>query len=298
MKNNIILVALLSAMVMVGYVGIVSADTVLIDQNFDNEITGSTPTGWIIFDPTYGSFTVDSSEYDGSSGKSGKYVDSSSSGGTEIYDTFSTQTGRLVLECTMKPTAISGLNTYFMLYIDDDTVERNGVNIYFRDGGYIAYYDGSYQNIQSYSANTWYKIKMIIDIPSNTYDIYIDNTLKVKDAHFNGRAAQLSRLNFGGSTQHMAIGYIDDIKLTAITPQPTQTLKEVPVGVDSDGDGWGDDKEKEMGTNPYSVDSDNDGINDPQDPNPTVPEQKTPGFNAIFAIAGLLAVIYLLRKRK
>jgi hypothetical protein len=54
---------------------------------------------------------------------------------------------------------------------------------------------------------------------------------------------------------------------------------EVPVGVDSDGDGWNDEKEREMGTNPYSVDSDGDGLKDPEDPNPTVPEEKkTPGF--------------------
>ena len=73
---------------------------------------------------------------------------------------------------------------------------------------------------------------------------------------------------------------------------------EVPVGADSDGDGWSDEKEKEMGTNPYSVDSDGDGLKDPEDPNPTVPEEKkkTPGFEAIFAITGLLAVGYVLKR--
>jgi PGF-CTERM protein/uncharacterized repeat protein (TIGR01451 family) len=73
---------------------------------------------------------------------------------------------------------------------------------------------------------------------------------------------------------------------------------EVPVGADSDGDGWSDEKEKEMGTNLYSVDSDGDGLKDPEDPNPTVPEEKkTPGFEVVFAIAGLLAVAYLWRRR-
>jgi hypothetical protein len=51
-----------------------------------------------------------------------------------------------------------------------------------------------------------------------------------------------------------------------------------------------------MRTNPYSVDSDGDGLKDPEDPNPTVPEKETPGFEAIFAIAGLLVMAYPLRR--
>jgi PGF-CTERM protein/uncharacterized repeat protein (TIGR01451 family) len=74
---------------------------------------------------------------------------------------------------------------------------------------------------------------------------------------------------------------------------------EVPVGADSDGDGWSDEKEREMGTNPYSVDSDGDGLKDAEDPNPTVPEEKkTPGFEAVFTVVGLLAVVYVLRRRR
>jgi hypothetical protein len=75
---------------------------------------------------------------------------------------------------------------------------------------------------------------------------------------------------------------------------------DIPDGADSDGDGWSDEKERVMGTNPYSVDSDSDGLKDSEDPNPTVPEQKTfiPGFGAIFAIVSLLAVTFGLRRVK
>ncbi len=87
---------------------------------------------------------------------------------------------------------------------------------------------------------------------------------------------------------------------TASNAMSLQVGGEVPVGADSDGDGWSDAKEQEMGTNPYSVDSDSDGLRDPEDPNPTVPEEGKglPGFEAVFAIAGLLAVAYLVRKRE
>ena len=39
---------------------------------------------------------------------------------------------------------------------------------------------------------------------------------------------------------------------------------------DSDGDGWTDDQEKLMQTDPYKIDTDGDGINDSEDPNPLV----------------------------
>ena len=48
------------------------------------------------------------------------------------------------------------------------------------------------------------------------------------------------------------------------------------IFADSDGDGWGDFKEKNAGTNPYNVDTDNDGIWDPHDPNPLIAFSTTP----------------------
>jgi hypothetical protein len=38
--------------------------------------------------------------------------------------------------------------------------------------------------------------------------------------------------------------------------------------VDSDGDGWTDEQEYEVGTDPFRVDTDGDGYGDPQDPDP------------------------------
>ena len=91
----------------------------------------------------------------------------------------------------------------------------------------------------------------------------------------------------------------DEIKEHYEGEQPViKPTEDVTVGIDSDRDGWSDEKEREMGTNPYSIDSDADGLKDPEDPNPTVPEKKTPGFEIVFAIVGMLAVTYLLRRRK
>jgi len=57
--------------------------------------------------------------------------------------------------------------------------------------------------------------------------------------------------------------------------KPTE---EVPVGIYSDGDGWSDEKEREMNTNPYRVDLDADGLKYLEDPNPAVLEKKLPDW--------------------
>lgn len=111
--------------------------------------------------------------------------------------------------------------------------------------------------------------------------------------------------------------YSQDLPSTAIKPGNSITLYVEPAppkGEDSDGDGWTDAQEIKAGTDPYKKDTDNDGYWDPQDPNPLdptipilsptltplppAPSPMSSAFEAIFAIAGLLAMAYLLGRRK
>ena len=88
----------------------------------------------------------------------------------------------------------------------------------------------------------------------------------------------------------ITIGNEQFVSTPVSTQEQTSTLK------DSDGDGWSDEKETSIGTNPYSVDSDSDGINDPQDPNPNVPEKTMSGFGVILAMIGII-IVFGFRRR-
>jgi PGF-CTERM protein len=124
---------------------------------------------------------------------------------------------------------------------------------------------------------------------NNTERVYLG--CKSDKDFFNGLIDEVKIYNHALSANE-----IQELYLSSQTPTPTLT----PSKLDSDGDGWSDEKEEAMGTNPYSIDSDKDGLNDPQDPNPTVPEEEKglPGFEAMFAIAGLLAVAHLALRRR
>ena len=79
-----------------------------------------------------------------------------------------------------------------------------------------------------------------------------------------------------------------------------QMISEIKVNgetvtkeTDSDGDGWNDEKEKQLGTNPYNKDTDGDGIIDPIDSNPLVPEEQIP-MNWIIILGAAAALILVL----
>jgi hypothetical protein len=105
---------------------------------------------------------------------------------------------------------------YFSCYIDSTDREDHGANIYFTPDGYLAYCDESgLHYVRTFSVNTWYRIKMEIDIPANTYDIYVDDSMVAHGAHFRyfGQTTHLNRINFGRNSWEMPIGFIDDISI-------------------------------------------------------------------------------------
>ncbi len=79
----------------------------------------------------------------------------------------------------------------------------------------------------------------------------------------------------------------DSERRIQLTSEITAGKAQQDSTMDSDGDGLSDEKEKIMGTNPYSRDTDGDGIVDSADANPLVPEKKIPGFTSLALVIGL-----------
>lgn len=208
----------------------------------DNETQGQPPNNWTVLEssPAVGSFTVsNSTDYVASGNNSGKFVDNSTAETLVAYRDFSQLNGTIIVSLSLKFPNCTGNRTGLEVSVDDGGF--NGSNIIFGDG-VIQYFDGSNglaTLMSSYVANRWYKIKFIMNIPSETYNIHVDDRLELASARFNGSCNQVHRIAITefSSPQpgsRLPAGYIDDIEVRTgiVIPNDFPTIQE---GIDAAG---------------------------------------------------------------
>jgi parallel beta-helix repeat protein len=200
-------------------------------QPFDNETTGAVPQNWTVSNPSAGSFVIDNTSFHGIGGKSARLVDNSTSDSPRPYVSFTPQNSTLVVSFSiMLNDSVSG-NAVVDLYVDDGSF--NGSDLMFENGG-IGYRGpaNSFVPLRSpFVPNRWYVIKMIMNIPENTYDIHIDDHLELLTAaSFTGPASQIERIilnETSGSTSLPTI-YLDDLEVrqSIVIPRDFATIQE------------------------------------------------------------------------
>ncbi|MGA2309903.1 MAG: NosD domain-containing protein [Candidatus Bathyarchaeia archaeon] len=196
-------------------------------QNFDNETAGGVPNAWVVNPASVGSFTVDSTtDFAVPGGNSAKFVDNSTTDAVTAFRYFTQQNGTIVFSFSVTMPYNTGNHTGLEVSVDDGSFD--GSNIIFKDGA-IQYFDGhsGLVTLSSYVSNVWYRIKFVMNVPFNTYDIHIDDHLDVAGAAFNGSCSQVQRMTITeysppsppGSL--LPIGYIDDIEGRGVIIVPT-----------------------------------------------------------------------------
>jgi hypothetical protein len=112
---------------------------------------------------------------------------------------------------------------YFYAYNGYDTTYS--ANVYFWNTGYIGYYTTTFNNICTYAANTWYKIKLVTNSSSN-YQIYVYNA----DGSLRGSVtgAAYRSYNAGQSfwfNPNNALAYVDNVIIRKYaSPEPVTLI--------------------------------------------------------------------------
>ncbi|RLG14192.1 hypothetical protein DRN69_04505 [Candidatus Pacearchaeota archaeon] len=161
-----------------------------------------------------------------SSSKAFKYTQEETTVHGMFRDLFPQQTGKFVIEFDAN---VPQTNKRMLFALATNTLTFDsdsywGPYLQFDDDGTIQIYTTSWETIQSYSANQWYKIGFVVSLTDDNYDVYIDDTLKLSDkSFFKGNTLDnLEEITIGGYYSSAGISYIQDVRLRKYAdPEPT-----------------------------------------------------------------------------
>ena len=164
---------------------------------FENDLVGNNPDNWIV-EESGGTVNI-ISDLNGHKNIV-EIHDISSVSTTQAENKFSnTVTG--IIEFWIRLNATDkGVN----IWIGDEEGPNNiwidAVRLFFEPDGWIKYQDGIMNTIMTYNADYWYHIRVDFNCSSQTFDLYIDNELKVNDGGMGGDASHLDTINFNTYT--------------------------------------------------------------------------------------------------
>jgi len=180
-------------------------------DDFDAESTGGHPSHWEVHEqsPPATDISVDDAVYRGQGGKSVRFVDSSSSQGCWISRACVEPYQSAVIQWHQRCAGTT--NGRVALEISD--FQQGYGAIVMSNEGSFEYQDSTGPHVaQSYELGQWYSIRLEIDIATQTFDLYIDDVLKVSDASFATSLSALASISFstGGNAQCPNGVWIDD----------------------------------------------------------------------------------------
>ena len=98
--------------------------------------------------------------------------------------------------------------------------------------GTIESYDGPMDNIlnskviyPSYTANTWYTIRIVADLATSKFDVYVDDIIKASRFNFALLGRSIDNIVIASGESSGSIAYLDDIQLSNVqSDNPVPTL--------------------------------------------------------------------------
>ncbi len=181
-----------------------------VNEHFNNTILGAAPDNWV---PNRSGGTVSAVDVLINGDKSIKLTKTITSNNLNITKNFLPVSGYVYVRYKVKTDETTSWKNAAYLY------DRSGVPVtcMIFNAGNIQLYKGPglYTTIQSFTANTWYDIKIALNTASKKLDVYINDTLKLTQDTFRNRVSDIASVQFAIGSGNTGTFYYDNVKVFA-----------------------------------------------------------------------------------
>jgi len=176
-------------------------------ESFNGQSTGSAPTGWTLLNDN-GTVTI--AEAPSATDKSAN-INRTGTGinRTSMARTLSPLSGTVTIQAKVRNDAPS--NTWFCLPYVYDSAGNMAATVAFEKGSIKSRVGGTWTTVQSYTSGTWYDLKLVINTDTDTYDLYVDNTLKLSNAQLRTAVTDIAKVEFYAADSNTGSVYVDNV---------------------------------------------------------------------------------------
>ena len=193
-----------SVSVMAGY-------KVLYSEDFESTEIGECPAG-LTYDTALGKAAVEAGA-DGSRLLKVDHTAQSPAGSLLIQHTLPPTSGVISVELRVKPTSTKA--AIYAPYIRSGTQEIVTVNR--QNNGYVAINKPPMEYLNTYKADTWIEMRVMMDTSAGTFDLYTDGVLRKGGVPLKAAAAAIDNVCFGMYRFDTGSYYVDDFIIKAIS---------------------------------------------------------------------------------
>jgi hypothetical protein len=213
--------------------------TYLLNENFNSMATNVAPTnGWTSAAP---SGSVQVRELPFAADKSVRIEKTNgSTSATSLSRTLPNYSGKVVFEAKVLMRETAPFHACPYIY---DSNNNPVVSIGFSNGNIVAYDkpSSSFVNVQTFVANDWYMVRVVINTTTNTYDLFVDGVRKLNNVavRTNPAGGTLAQLKFYMDGNNVGTFYVDNVKIWElddfIGSPPTPIFDARNYGAKGDG---------------------------------------------------------------
>ncbi len=177
-------------------------------ESFNVQSTGSAPSGWTLLNDN-GTVTV--KEVPSASDKSA-HINRTSQAATRtsMARSFSQLSGAVTVEAKVRSDAST---PWFCLPYIYDNAGTMAATVAFEKGSIKSNVGGTWATVQSFTSGTWYNLKLVIDTNTDTYDMYVNGTLKLSNAQLRNPVMNIAKVEFYAADSNTGSIYVDDVKV-------------------------------------------------------------------------------------